>query len=315
MELKQEIYRLVPEFKERLWGGHRLQEIYGFDTDIDRLGEAWVVTSLPGNADNAVEGLQMSLNELYQTHRELFGTKDTMVPVKGMVIAAEQDLSVQVHPNDAYALEHDNSRGKPEAWYIIDVKEGAHIEFGHTAKTKEELKEKITQGKWDELLRYVYPKKGDFLFVPDGVMHALGKDMVVYEISKNADLTYRVYDYDRVDVKTGKKRELHIEKSLDVLHAPVQAQGLIHPEAYQKNGCMITDYFDVPMQFTFKRITVEEAGTYEQEAFSFIFINEGNGTIDGRTVHKGETYFVPKGHGPLTFAGKFDILLSTYREE
>ncbi|MDD6467558.1 MAG: class I mannose-6-phosphate isomerase [Erysipelotrichaceae bacterium] len=313
--MNKEIYLLTPEYKERIWGGTRLQEVFGFDTDIQPLGEAWTVTSLVGNADNRIEALDTTLNTLYQEHRELFGTSDDLLPVKVMIIASEQNLSVQVHPNDAYALEHDHSLGKPEAWYIIDAKEGAKIEFGHTAKNKEELKQMIQEGKWDELLQYVSPKKGDFLFVPDGVMHALGKDLLVFEISKNADLTYRVYDYDRVDAKTGKKRELHLEKSLDVLHAPFNEPGLIHPEAEMINGCEVTNYFDVPKQFTFKRILVEQEGDYLQEEFGFYFIADGQGMIDGHKVKKGETYFVPKGHGNLHLFGKLDILLATYREQ
>lgn len=313
--MNKKMYLLKPEYKERIWGGTRLQETFGFDTDINPLGEAWVVTSLVGNADNEIEELGTTLDTLYQQHRELFGTKDDLLPVKVMIIASEDNLSVQVHPNHEYALKHDNSLGKPEAWYIIDAKEGAKIEFGHTAKDKEELKAMIEAGKWSDLLTYVYPKKGDFLMVPDGVMHALGKDLVVCEISKNADLTYRVYDYDRVDKKTGKTRELHLQKSLDVLHAPHNEEGLIHPEAVEVNGCMVTNYYDVPGQFTFKRIEVSDKGVFEQEEFGFYFICSGEGTINGRTCKTGETYLVPKGHGSLEICGKFDILLNTYREE
>ena len=313
--MKDRIYRLVTEYKERIWGGTRLQETFGFETDVNPLGEAWIVTSLAGNADNYVEGLDMSLNTLYQTHRELFGTTDDLLPVKAMVIGSEQDLSVQVHPNDEYALKHDNSLGKPEAWYIIDAKEGAKIEYGHTANTKEELVEMINNDKWDELLKYVYPKKGDFLFVKDGMMHALGKDLLVYEISKNADLTYRVYDYERVDKKTGQKRELHLDKCLDVLRVNEEGEGLIHPSSVRENGCDITTYFDEVGQFTFKRIIIEGKGSYNQTEFGFYFVNEGTGKIGDVEVKKGETYFVPKDHGELVFEGSFELLLATYRDK
>jgi len=313
--MNHKIYRLVSEYKERIWGGTRLQETFGFKTDINPLGEAWIVTSLAGNADNYVEGLDMSLNTLYQTHRELFGTTDDLLPVKAMVIASEQDLSVQVHPNDEYALEHDNSLGKPEAWYIIDAKEGAKIEYGHTAKTKTELKDMINNDKWEELLKYVYPQKGDFLFVKDGMMHALGKDLLVYEISKNADLTYRVYDYDRIDKKTGQKRELHLAKCLDVLRVDEKGDGLIHPEGVIENGCEITTYFDEVGQFTFKKIVVKDSGNYFQNEFGFYFVNEGSGKIGEVNVTKGETYFVPKDHGELVLEGNIELLLSTYRDK
>ena len=312
--MKNSIYKLVCEYKQRIWGGARLQEVYGFETDVEPLGEAWIVTSLKGNADNRIEGLEMSLNDLYQNHRELFGTDDDLLPVKAMLIAANDDLSVQVHPNDEYALKHDNSLGKPEAWYVIDAKEGARIEYGHTASSKEEFANKVKDGKWDELLKYVYPKKGDFLYVQDGMLHALGKDLLVYEISKNADLTYRVYDYDRVDNKTKMKRELHIDKCLDVVRVGEEGEGLIHPEGISKDGCVITTYMDEPKMFTFKRIEVADKGEYEQEEFGFYFVSEGKGQINNQKVQKGETYFVPKGYGLLKFQGNLELLLSTYRQ-
>lgn len=136
------------------------------------------------------------------------------------MLDAAQDLSVQVHPNDEYANAHENGElGKTECWYIIDCQKDAEIIYGHHAKSKEELKAMIQLEKWDRLLRRVKVKPGDFFYVPSGTVHAIGKGILILETQQNSDTTYRLYDYDRKDAE-GNLRELHLEKSIEVIDVP-----------------------------------------------------------------------------------------------
>ncbi len=132
------------------------------------------------------------------------------------ILDANDWLSVQVHPDDRYGMEHEGELGKTECWYILAAEPGAEIIYGHTAKSKEELEDYLYAGKWDQLLTRVSVKAGDFFYVPSGTMHAIGKGIMVLETQQSSDTTYRVYDFDRKDDK-GSLRELHLEKSVDVL--------------------------------------------------------------------------------------------------
>ena len=310
--MNQKMYQLLPLFREKIWGGTKLKEEFGYAIPSDKTGEAWVVTSLAGNEDNQLAGCDMTLSQLYSEHRELFGTANDICPIKTTIIDANDDLSVQCHPNDDYARRHDHSLGKPEAWYILAAEPQARIEFGHKAKDKKELAEMIAAGQWDRLLNYVKPQVGDFLFVPDGTMHAIGRGTLVFEVSRNADLTYRVYDYDRVGAD-GQKRELHIAKSLDVLKAPFNEKGLIHPQSQTSDGLQVTTYYDVAGQFTFRKLQAETKGCWYQDEFMFVFVAGGQGRINGQPVSKGQSWFVPCHTGQLVIEGPLTLLVSSYR--
>ena len=142
----------------------------------------------------------MSLGQLWNNHRELFGDIEGLFPSSTKILDANRDLSVQVHPNDEYARINENGElGKTECWYVIDCKEGAEIIYGHHAKTKDELVEMVEQEEWDKLLQRVKVKPGDFFFVPSGTVHAIGEGILILETQQNSDTTYRLYDYNRRD--------------------------------------------------------------------------------------------------------------------
>lgn len=214
---------LQPVFQERIWGGTALNERFGYAIPSERTGECWAISGHPNGQSVVKNGTYAgkTLGELWKTNRELFGNLEGKVfPLLVKILDANADLSVQVHPDDEYAAQYENGElGKTECWYVIDCKEGAEIVFGHTAKTKEELRQKIEEGNWYGLLRRVPIQPGDFFFVPSGTIHALCEGALILETQQSSDTTYRVYDYDRVD-KDGKKRELHIEKSMAVTTVP-----------------------------------------------------------------------------------------------
>ncbi|TPB32722.1 mannose-6-phosphate isomerase, partial [Burkholderia pseudomallei] len=152
---------------------------------------------------------------LWSNHKELFGNMPgDKFPLLTKILDANDNLSVQVHPDNEYAKENENGElGKTECWYIIDCDDDAEMIFGHNAKSKEELEYMISNNKWSDLLKRVKVNKGDFFYVPSGTIHALCKGTLVLETQQNSDTTYRVYDYDRVD-SNGNKRELHVDKSI-----------------------------------------------------------------------------------------------------
>src|SRR5699024_1532591 len=163
-----------------------------------------------------------NLRQVWDEHPDLFGKTEagTTFPLLVKILDANDNLSVQVHPNDTYAQEVEGEAyGKTECWYVLGADEGAEIVFGHHATSREEFLSMVETGNWDELLQRVKVRQGDFFYVPSGTIHAIGKGIVILETQQSSDITYRVYDYDRKDA-SGNTRPLHIDSSADVTHFP-----------------------------------------------------------------------------------------------
>lgn len=309
------IYKITPLFAERIWGGHKLKDTFGYQFDQDPVGEGWLVGNVPLGT-NIVEGVNLPIDEFYRQYRqEYFGINEEKFPLRCTLIDPIDNLSVQLHPSDEYALKHDNSRGKPEAWYVIDAAPGTKIQFGHSAKTKDEFVEMANAGRWDDLLCYVDAINEEFLYVDYGVLHAVGKDVLCYEVARNADITYRVYDYNRLDKKTGKLRDLHLAKALDNIKAPHLEQGPIKPTEKWQDGVGVIEYHNQPGEFIFRRIRCHDQGVYQQNEFGFYTVARGSGKINDIDVKIGDTYFIPKDAGSFTIAGDIDLLMSSYSDK
>ena len=206
------------------------------------------------------------------------------------ILDANADLSVQVHPEDEYAKIHENGDlGKTECWYILDCKEGADMIFGHNAKTKEELIQQINDGKWNELLRRVKIKPGDFFYVPSGTIHALCEGTLVLETQQSSDTTYRVYDYDRRDTE-GNLRELHLEKAIDVTTVPHQETG-VTPKVEERENATVTTFVESEF-FSVYKWAVNGKATFSSDD-RYLLVSVING--DGALVHAGERYPLKKG--------------------
>lgn len=210
----EKILFLEGKYREKIWGGKRLREIYSYDIPSDKTGEYWAISDM-GDMSSVIKNGEFkgkSLEEVYQKHKDLFGNpKDATLPLLVKIIDANTDLSIQVHPDDAMARELEDSRGKTECWYILN-EEPASIIYGLKVEDKNEAIRLIDERKWDELLREVPAKKGDFFFVEAGTVHAIKKGSLILEIQQASDITYRLYDYDRKD-DNGKLRDLHLEES------------------------------------------------------------------------------------------------------
>lgn len=303
-----DIIKIKPIFKEVLWGGKRLRDDFGYDIPSDHTGECWAVSAHP-DGECTIDGGEydgMLLSELWKEHRELFGNYDSdRFPLLTKIIDANDNLSIQVHPDDTYAAEHENgSLGKTECWYIIDCVPGASIIIGHNASSKEELKEMIDEDRWDELIREVPVKKGDFFQIDPGTVHAIKAGTLILETQQSSDITYRLYDYGRL--QNGKPRELHIEKSLDVITVP-----FVPMKPFENTGDRWIKTLYKCKYYTVSRALLEGEETLEGE-FPFMICSVLSGELElaGNTLKKGDHFIIPGGYGKAIFTGKAELIMS-----
>lgn len=312
---------LEPVFQEKIWGGNRLHTVFGFDLPNEKIGEDWAISAHPHGVSTVVNGefAGKKLDELWNHHRELFGNASGDVfPLLVKILDAEDDLSVQVHPDDTYGLRHEGELGKTECWYIIDAEPGASIIYGHHAKTREELAEMIHAGKWADLLKKVPVKKGDFFYVPSGTIHAIGKGIMILETQQSSDTTYRVYDYNRKDDK-GQQRELHLEQSVDVTTVPAKEPALQIQQHNQGQSSVIsylkTEFFNVYEWLVKGSLQLKKAAPY-----TLATVIDGSGTLiiekaipaqnESYELKKGASFILPDGVEKWRIEGVLLIIAS-----
>ena len=312
------ILKLQPVFQERIWGGRKLETEFGYAIPDGPIGECWGISAHPAGESTIIGGKYdgSKLSSLWETNRdELFGPYDlNEFPLLVKILDANDELSVQVHPNDGQAQELEGEPyGKTECWYILDAEPGAEIILGHHAKTKEELSAFIENGQWDRLLRKMPVKRGDFIFVESGTIHAIGKGITILETQQSSDTTYRVFDYDRTDA-AGNKRDLHLDKAIAVTTVPDQTEP-VAVKAESKNGGEFTTLISVP-EFTVSHHLIHGSGysLAEQDRFQLLTVTEGRGTItaDGETVDlkKGDHYIITRGTQDITASGEMEWITS-----
>lgn len=304
-----EIEKLFPECKDNLWGGMKLVEKYGKQTEKRPCAESWEISCHPNGKTRLENGKTL---EEAATSAE-FGSNVTAFerfPMLVKFIDAAQDLSVQVHPTDEYALRDYNSYGKTEMWYIVEADEGAGIYLGFQKDvTKEECEKAIKENTLSEKLRFYPVKKGEHYFVPAGTVHAICAGCLVFEIQQNCDLTYRIYDYGRRD-KNGNLRELHIEKALET--ACLEAKEKIAFSA----SCSEGERIGVSRYFTLTRLTLNGEKHLHTDSASFRAVTcvSGKGRIGSKEMCCGDTFFVPATYGEFTVSGAAEILISEVRK-
>ncbi|MEQ8153778.1 MAG: mannose-6-phosphate isomerase, class I [Clostridiaceae bacterium] len=308
------IIKLKPVFREKIWGGTKLRTYFGYDIPSETTGECWAI-SAHSNGDCEIESGEFkgkTLSWLYEKHRELFGNiKNPQFPLLVKLIDAADDLSIQVHPDDKYAKEVEGQKfGKTEAWYIVDADEDALLEIGHNTATKEELANMIENNKFDELLNYQNIKAGDFFYIPSGTVHAICKNTLIYEIQQASDLTYRLFDYKRADKKTGKERELHTKKSIDVITVPQKidttfTSDVERGEGYKKNVYIKSEYFS-----TFK-YDVNGKVNLTNDSFLLCTVVEGSGIVEEEKIKKGDNFIISSGYKDVLITGNVSIMIST----
>ena len=312
---KQEtpILFLHPVFKQMIWGGSRLGTEFPYEIPGNDTGECWAVSAHPNGDCVIKEGTYKgkTLSQLWEEYPALFGNveKDRF-PLLIKIIDAKTDLSIQVHPDDAYANEHENgSLGKTECWYILECEPDSRLVIGHNARSKDELRAMIEENKWSELIREIPVKKGDFLQIDPGTVHAIKGGLMILETQQNSDITYRVYDYDRLT--DGKPRELHVEKSIDVITVPAKpvedsVMQVADLEPNKKNLLIACDYYKV-----WKMDVTAPVSFMQEEPFLICSVIEGDGLINGQLIKKGDHFILPSDFGEVAMQGNMQLIMSS----
>lgn len=316
-----EILKLQPCGKDYLWGGTRLRDEYGKKIDLTPLAETWECSAHPDGPSVITNGKfkGLTLAEALKEHPEYLGTKvkNGEFPILVKLIDAKKNLSVQVHPDDDYASRVENQNGKTEMWYVLDAEPGAQLVYGfeHNMDTLN-LKNAVENGCLEKYLHKENVKKGDTIYVPAGTVHGIGAGVLIAEIQESSNVTYRVFDYNRVD-KYGNKRELHFDKAVQVLDMKARMQTtqkhrLIHfyPGCSREMLCSCK-YFEVEKI----NVKVDSFFSVERESFQVILCLTGNGQVeleDGKIQPvrflKGDCLFFPAGLGNCHLLGNTELL-------
>lgn len=306
---------LHPVLQEKIWGGNSLGK-FNYELSSESVGECWGISAHPNGLSVVREGIYKgkTLEQLWKENRKLFGNYSSeKFPLLTKILDANKDLSVQVHPSNEFASKYEHGElGKTECWYILDCKEDAELVYGHYAKTKEEFQQVIIEGKWNELLRRVAIKPGDFFYVPSGTIHALCEGTLVLETQQSSDTTYRVYDYDRTD-KNGNKRELHVEKSIAVSTIP-HKDYKVDPEIFEENGAIITKFVQEKYFSVYEWKVNTEASFQQNQPFQLASVIDGEAvltTLDEEfRIKKGDHFILPAEMGNFSIKGTVTLIVS-----
>lgn len=321
---KSPIVRLEPAFKDNLWGGTKIRDVYGKKCDYDVIGESWELSAHPDGQSRIAEGRYKGM--LFNEYLNIIG-KDALgwkcqaqdrFPILIKFIDAKQALSIQIHPDDEYALENENEYGKNEMWYVVDSEPGAYLYCGLSRDaSREEIEERIANNTITDILNRVDVKAGDVVMVKAGTIHAIGAGVFICEIQQNSNSTYRMYDYDRRD-KFGNPRELHVKKALDVVdtHKYVKDNKseivIARNEHFVEERLVQCKYFEV-----YKYDITDEARIAVDEAsfVSVLFIT-GSGTIQTDDFEKvmpfnaGDSFFISAGLRYIIVKGQATMIVT-----
>jgi mannose-6-phosphate isomerase len=319
-------FLLKPAGQDYLWGGNRLNDDFSKGIDLSPLAETWECSTHPDGPSIVASGEHKgeTLSEVIKHHPEYLGThpkSEGELPILIKFIDAKNDLSVQVHPDDEYARTHENGQlGKTEMWYVLDATHDAKLIYGLNHDTdKETMRKGIEQGTLGKYLQKVRIKKDDLFYIKAGTIHAIGAGALIAEIQENSNLTYRLYDYDRID-KNGNKRELHIDKALEVanLKASTEPRQPMRVLKYRQ-GCASEllcrcEYFEVNRMIV-NTERCRQMVEYQADSTSFrvLLCTDGCGSIhfgngEYLSFFKGDCIFAPANSVAIKIHGKAQFL-------
>ena len=316
------LYKLSPAYKDYLWGGNKLKDLYAKDTPYDITAESWELSAHPDGASTIVGGEYdgESFKDFIDRNKEIVcGWKAEVFdrfPILIKFIDATNSLSIQIHPEDDYAFVNEDEFGKNEVWYVLDCEKDAYLYLGlNQDSSEEEIQQKVQDKTITEVLNKVYVKPGDVLFVPAGTIHAIGKGILICEIQQNSNSTYRLYDYDRRD-KNGNPRKLHIKKAMDVVdthkfEVNTEGEGEIikYARSNQRLLCQCkyfeVKYYDIPKH---------EIIMVDDSSFKSIIVIEGECDITcGDELQKakpGNSFFISAGRKRVHITGKCKLIVT-----
>lgn len=321
-ETLPDVLRLKPAYKNYLWGGEKLREIFHKETPYEKTAEAWELSAHPDGqsiiSGGAFDGTPFG-DFIDKYGGVSCGWKSEIFdrfPVLVKLIDATKTLSVQIHPDDDYAFQNESEFGKNEVWYVMDAAAGAYLYCGFSRDvTRDEVEKRIRENSLTEILNRIEVRPGDVVFVPAGTVHAIGEGILICEIQQNSNSTYRIYDYNRLD-RDGKPRKLHIKKALDVVNLsayypdtkgfrpPVKRQGFTEQILTQCKYFQCTKYV----------VEREAKISVDDSSFKSVLVLAGSGemTVRGETFSftAGDSFFVSAGRKLLTLAGACEVIVT-----
>lgn len=318
----KEILVLSPAGKDYLWGGDKLNTEYHFNMDLYPFAEAWVCSAHTDGPSIITNGQYKgkNLSDVLNEHPEYLGTKVTngKMPILVKLIDAKKDLSVQVHPDDNYAWKYENKQnGKTELWYVLEAAKDAKLVYGFEHPVNaDELKSAIYNGTLENDLHYESVHNGDVFFIEAGNVHAIGKGILLVEIQESSNITYRIYDYNRID-KNGKKRELHFDKAMNVLNMqPVKIIRRKPRKVSYFYGCN-RELLNRCKYFEVEKIMVTKGFSFsvKEESFQILLCINGEGGLELENsnnkpirFHKGSCLFLPANIGRCFVLGECELI-------
>jgi mannose-6-phosphate isomerase len=303
--------RFKPIFKEKIWGGRKLHDILGKECgDIDQCGESWELSTVEGNvsvvADGPLKGkrLDQLINEYRSAlvGKRIYSHYKDSFPLLIKFLDANEDLSIQVHPDDKLAFERHGQKGKTEMWYIIDADRGASLITGFNRTVNEEIfRELLAHGRLADILNREEAESGDVFFIPAGRIHTIGKGILLAEIQQTSDVTYRVHDFDRTD-PAGNKRELHIEDAVGALDYTFYKNYKTSYEPYKNKDNVVVE----SPYFTTSKLDLDKAFTIssDRQTFRILIFLSGEGELSWKegklNMKRGDVYLVPASLNDIT---------------
>lgn len=306
---------LKPVFHSKVWGGNNLER-YGYNLPSDNVGEAWGISAHPNGRCEIINGpfKGQTLDKVWTNNKEMFGDFPSEdFPLMTKMVDAQAPLSVHVHPDDAYAYEHENGQyGKSECWYIVDAKPGAEIIYGLNVKSKNEALNKIANADFDNLFNTVKVKPGEFYFIPAGTVHSVGEGIIVYETMQSSDVSYRIYDYER-NQQDYLDRSLQLDKAQDVLEIKDDDLNLRPDteliENHKQVKLVSNDFFTI--------VKWQITGTLnymKPREFVMVSILKGSGNviIDGEvySVNHADNFILTSDDLDTVFEGELEVIIS-----
>ncbi len=312
--MEQKIYRIKPVFEERMWGGQHLIEKYHYQTELKNIAESYCCIAIPNHLDCDVIDTGDKLSDFYHQNRELFGSDTDDIPIRLTVESVLDNMSVQIHPEDEYALEHFHQYGKPGGILYL---EGTPTDLllGHHARTKEEFIQWNETRQFDKLFRFVDYVPGDFIHIPANTLHSFRIRGIMIAFARNSDVTLRLYDYDRMDPKTGKPRKMHVKEVYENVTIPDDQILPTRGRIVEQGALTHTVYYDAPGEYTAGRVQVKEKASFGLDEFYFLFCVNGGGTVNGQRFQMGDVLFVPQKFGPIDLAGDMDFVYCSYKNK
>jgi mannose-6-phosphate isomerase len=313
--------KFEPILKEKIWGGEKIRNLLAKSTgSLTQCGESWEISGVPGNVSVVANGelTGLLLTDLIEEYKEdLLGTfvmqtYGAEFPLLIKFIDAADDLSIQVHPNDDLARERHNSLGKTEMWYIMQADENSTLISGFNRELgKNEFLQYFRKGAISEIINKEEAKRGDVFFIPAGRIHTIGKGLLLAEIQQTSDVTYRIYDFDRVDA-SGEKRELHLEESLDALDYTHYNDYRTHYREVknQVNNVVTSKFFTTNKLILDRPFLLDKSSN---DSFTLLICVGGSGTVNGLDMKMGECVLIPASMGEVRLEPIVEFeLLETY---